>query len=218
MAPRGDFQAVFDLVVVYEGGDVESGNRLEYGRGDRIPAKVLGDAQRDRYLELGAIRPFDESTPLPGSNDAAAPPTLTQPDGSPVELAPDEEIGSGFKPARSHAEADAMASDAGVTFPSGTKLDAKNEALAQVFAARATGDTTPPATDENIAELSDAELIQRGVDFGHDEDEMTEMSHDELVLFVAEAMARAGSTTAQQDAAVAEREANELQTPAPSSE
>lgn len=218
MAPRSDFQAVLDLVIVYEGGDHENGNRLEYGRGDRIPAKVLGDTDRDRYLEMGAIRPYDETASLPGSNDAAALPTLTQPNGDPVELAPDEELDTGFKAARSHAEADAMASELGVTFPEKTKLDDKNEALEQVYAARAAGEPAPTPEPDPLHELSDEELVQRGIDFGHTEEEMVELDHDALVLFVAEAQARQGATTAAQEASVAEREANETASPAPVTE
>lgn len=223
----GDFQAVLDLVIVFEGGDVVNGNRLEYGRGEKIPASVLGDDQRDRYLDVGAIRPYDEKTPLPSSTNPDAVEGLeaaTQPTGEPLALAPDETLGPDFKQASSHAEADAAAAELGVTFPAKTKLDAKNEALAQVYAARATGGMVDEgtagaaATSEDLAELSDDELIQRGVDYGHVEDEMAEMSHDELVLFVAEAMARQGSTTAAQEASVAERDANELQSPAPPTE
>lgn len=215
----GDFQALFDLVIVYKGGDHENGERLEYGRGERIPAKVLGTVDRDRYLDVGAIRPFDEAAPLPSSTNPDAVEGLaaaTQPSGEPLALAPDEEVETGFKPAGSHAEADALAEEYGVTFPAKTKLDEKNEALAQVYAARQTGAAQPAV--EDISELSDDELIQRGIDFGHSEEEMVDLSHDELVSFVAEAMGRQGDTSAAQEASVAERQANEPAEPAPTTE
>lgn len=219
MAPS-DFQALFDLVVVFENGDHKDGNRLEYGRGEKIPAKVLGDADRDRYLEIGAIRAYsDAALPSSSNPDAELAGALTQPDGSPVTLAPDEAVDSGFKAARTHAEADAMAADYGVTFPEKTKLDEKNAALEQMATARAAGETSAPAaTEENLAELSDEELVQRGIDYGHTEEEMAELGHDALVLFVAEAMARQGATTAQQEASVSQRQAAETAAPSPATE
>jgi hypothetical protein len=155
----------------------------------------------ERGVELGVLRkPSDEPVPEPNASSVESP--LTQPDGTPIgEVAPSEGSGE-FKAARTHAEADAMAADLGVTFPDDTKLDAKNEALAQVVAS---GETGEPTSTENLADLSDEELVQRGIDFGHSEEEMVELDHDALVLFVAEAMNRQGDTTAQQQASVAER-------------
>lgn len=190
-------------------GEGESLHRIRRSAGDVID---VSRDEFDRGVELGVLRePTD--APLPEPNAAAAPPALTQPDGTPID--PEEVDGeisdSGFKRANTHAEADAMAETYGVTFPAKTRLDAKNEALEQLYAASSDATTAPALTptSEDISELSDDELIQRGVDYGHTEEEMADKSHDELVLFVAEAMARQGSTPQAQAASVAEREATQ---------
>lgn len=178
----------------------------------------VGKKEFDRGVKLGVLRKPDDSA-LPEPNVAAttaegSAPALTQPDGTEITKAELGEAEGDFKPAGTHAEADAMATELGVTFPPKTKLDAKNEALAQVYSAR---DTATPAlvpTGEDISELSDEELIQRGIDYGHDEEQMVELNHDELVLFVAEAMSRQGNTPAAQEASVAER-TEPVQAPTP---
>lgn len=178
----------------------------------RVRGEVIDVTQEefDRGVALGALRkPSDVA--LPEANLAAtiadgtvAP--ITQPDGTALEL-PETGAPEDFKKPRTHIEADALAASLNVTFPDGTKLDEKVEALKQVAAARAAGEPAAdvPVSREDISDLTDAELIQRGIDFGHSEDEMVEKSHDELVLFVAEAMNRAGNTEAQQQRSLAER-------------
>lgn len=188
---------------------VEGGGRDLHAHGAVID---VTQEEFDRGVAIGALRkPSDSALPEPNVAAVEAEgsvPAATQPDGTPLDL-PDVPADGDFRNASSHAEADALAASLGVTFPAKAKLDEKNEALRQVTAARA--DAAPgeePVSDENLADLPDAELIQRGIDYGHTEDEMADKSHDELVLFVAEAMRLAGATEAEQRASVAEREAN----------
>lgn len=180
-----------------------NGDRHRRERGETID---VSKEEFARGVELGALREPSDSE-LPETNAAAAPAPLTRPDGEPIENAETAEPTSEFRKARSHAEADSMASDLGVSFAEDTKLDAKNEALEQVVNARAAGEATPAT--EDLSELSDKDLIQRGIDFGLTEDDLVELGHDELVLRVAEAMALQGDTEAAQRASVAERTANE---------
>lgn len=184
-----------------------NGDRHRRVRGEVID---VTKEEFDRGVALGALRePSDVA--LPEANlaatiaDGTAAP-ITEPDGTPLDL-PGADTPDDFKKPRTHIEADALAASLNVTFPDGTKLGDKVEALQQVAAARAAGEPAldAPVSREDISELSDAELIQRGIDFGRSEDEMTEMGHDELVLFVAETMNQAGNTEAQQQRSLAER-------------
>lgn len=177
----------------------ENNDRHRRERGEIIE---VSKEEFDRGVGLGVLRKPSDA-PLPEPNVAAVAaegsvPVATQPDGTPLEL--DEVVEeTGFAVPKTHAEADAMATSFGVTFQARTNLDDKRAALRQVYDARA-ADTTPaaPPSVVSLEDLSDEELIQRGVDFGHEEDEMTELSHDELVTFVAEAQNRHSANPVEQ--------------------
>lgn len=144
----------------------ENGDRHRRDRGEIID---VDQTAFDRGVAIGALRE-PSSAPLPEPNVAAAVaegtvPAATQPDGTPLEL---EAVvdSTEFKKPRSHAEADKLAAELNVALPADAKLPAKVDALRQIVAARAAGDPQPdaPTSTENLADLSDAELIQRGVD------------------------------------------------------
>lgn len=180
-------------------------SRQTFRRGQTID---VSQAELDQGLADGTLRE-PSSAPLPPTNHAAIDQRPTAPGGSPIDVT-HVETAAVFKAARSHAEADAMADALGVTFPKRAKLDAKNEALEQIVKAReaaAAEQTSEPEPElEDLSELDDEELIQRGIDFGHSEDEMADLSHNELVLFVAEAQNRRSATAAGQVAALDARE------------
>lgn len=175
-------------------------------RGEVFDLKDATDA-----IEKGLVRPADAEGELPPPNAGAAVTAPTQPDGTPIpadaegnpltagaltNAAPD------WKAPSTHKEADAMAADLGITFPRKTTVAEKSSAIRAVLDAQAAGEPTP--TSEDLTELSDEELIQRAVDYGHSEDEVIELGHDELVLFVAEAMNRQTADPAQQAERTAE--------------
>ena len=180
-------------------------SRQTFRRGQTID---VSQAELDQGVEDGTLREPASAT-LPPANHAATDSRPTAPGGAPIDVT-HVEAASVFKAAKSHAEADANAAGLGVTFPKRTSLAAKNEALEQIVKAReaaaADQPTAPEPVLEDLSELDDAELIQRGIDFGHSEDEMAELSHNELVLFVAEAQNRRSATAAGQTAALDARE------------
>lgn len=194
---------------------IVDGDRYRRNQGEIIEVEK---EEFERGVELGVLRkPDDSDLPEPNAAATAAEgtaPALTQPDGTEITNAETEPGPDDFRKAGSHREADAMAQELGVTFPPKTRLDDKNEALAAVAAARDAAGPALTPTGEDISELSDKELIQRGIDYGHDEEEMIELGHDELVLFVSEAMGRQGNTPEAQERSVDER-TEPVQAPAP---
>jgi hypothetical protein len=171
---------------------VEDGRRRSYRRGDEI--EVSKD-ELEEGLERGALRKVsDADEPMPAPNAGAAIVAPTTPAGEPIETdAEGNPLVAGETPAaevetvnyRTHKDADERASELGISFPDGTTVTDKNAAINAYLAAQAGG---VEMTSENIAELSEAELMERGEIYGLSEDEMTELSRDELVLRVAEAM------------------------------
>lgn len=172
------------------------------GRGE------IFDATEREYFEglrTGMLRPAsDADLELPGPNAGAVDHRATQPDGTPLDgvtvgattaaEVPPEPTG--------HKEADAQAAELGIQFPKKTTLPDKVQAIRQVRESQAAATDTPPApdagTDVDLSTLPDGELIQLGIDHGHTEEEMVELSHDELVLFVAEAVNRRTADPAEQ--------------------
>lgn len=149
----------------------------------------------EKGIELGYFRSADQaSEELPPPNAPVAPVYPTQPDGTEIrqdadgndlnlndQTGPDVET---FEASR-HDAADAKGAELGISFPSGTTIAAKVEAI-NAFLAAQTSDA--PASTEDISDLSDADLMARGEVAGLSEGEMVELSHDELVLRVAEAV------------------------------
>lgn len=179
--------------------------RVSYAQGAIIDAPK---EEVDAGIARGTLREASRAdAPLPAPNAVAAglAAVPTTPAGTPIDEA-NVEGGFGgdaeWKAPRTHADADAELARLGVTAPADAKLPAKIEILEQMRAAAGAG--AAPATTEDLSELSEEELIQRAIDFGHSEDEVAELGHDGLVLFVAEAMNRQAADPAGQAARVAE--------------
>lgn len=179
-------------------GDQAERIRHEYG-------EIIEVSKEDfkRGVELGALQ-AESDTPPPNDatnwKAAVEAGIATQPNGEPltdlegnplgVQAGPDLSGQEEWKAPRTHKDADAQLRELGISAPEGATVAQKAEIIEQYRAAMATGETPAAVASEDISELDDGELIQRGVDFGLSEEELVEKSHDELVLIVAEAMAR----------------------------
>lgn len=209
-------QAIATSFIVYN--DERTSIEKRYRRGDVFE---LDSKRAKAGIEAGLIREHsDDAGELPPPNWKAADPRPTQPDGTPIsedsEGTPLVEgailPGSDWKAPATHKDADAQGAELGIAFPKGAKLVEKANAIRDFRAAQAAGESTAP-TSEELHELGDEELIQRGIDFGLTEDELVEKDHDGLVLAVAEAMNRQTDDPAAQASRTAElaarREADE---------
>lgn len=182
-----------------EGDDPATAIRHRRAYGEIIE---VSKEEFERGERIGALQ-AESDAPPPGdaTNWAAAVEAgiATQPNGEPLTDEEGNELGVQAGPdlnfeewtaPRKHADADEQLRELGVTAPEGATVKQKVEIIEQLRAARAAGETPTAVATEDISELSDGELIQRGVDFGLNEEELVERSHDDLVLIVAEAMNR----------------------------
>lgn len=183
-------------------------HRREFGEIIEVTKKEF-----ERGVAIGALQDPDETAPtitnLSGAREAGL---ATQPDGSSMEdeegneleleAKPDVSAGEWKRP-RTHDAANEQLAEFGLSVPDGATVAQKAEIIEQYRAARLAGETPTSIATEDISDLDDGELIQRGVDFGLDEGELVELDHDHLVLRVAEAMNRQAATPEGQEAAKA---------------
>lgn len=186
--------------------------RIQYDFGSEVE---VDKETFERGVESGALQAID--APLPDGHNSAASveaQQATQPDGTPLEnedgspmmAGPDLTADGDWTKPRTHAQANDQLRELNLAAPADAKLPEKIQILDDYRAAQAAGAATAaPATQENLSELDDAELIQRAIDFGREEEELAEKDHDELVLIVADSMAFHSLDPAEQTRAIAER-------------
>lgn len=199
-------QVISTIYIVRDSAGARTGR---YRRGDvfDLTAKT---AEAD--IAAGLLRPADAAGELPPPNHMGVPEYATQPDGTPLETVPltsatTADTDTWVKP-RTHADADAQLAELSVSAPRGATVADKVAVIEQIRAAQT---DAPPATTEDLSLLSDDELIARGIECGHSETELRalvdkagDQAHDELVLFVAEAVNRRTADPAAQQQQAAE--------------
>lgn len=195
-----------------EGGDPQTAIRHRRAFGDIIE---VTEEEFARGVAAHALQSVDDQAPGPDVHNsvaAAEAGLATQPDGQPVTdeegepldiaagtTAPAGESSDEWKAPRTHAEADDELTALGISAPEKATVKEKAAMIEEYRAAQTSGETLAPLASEDISELDDGELIQRGVDFGLAEEELVELSHDALVLKVAEAMNRQSRDPAEQE-------------------
>lgn len=207
-------------------GEGDLSERIRHGWGEVIDVPDA-EAERGLEAGFFSLPDEPAPNTADSPNAQAAPNLATEPGGEPVKLAadggdPDDDSGetpegdvvpldaagapggvdlADWKAPRTHKAADAELAELNLAAPQGATVSQKAEMIRSYREASAAGAGVAAAAQaelEALHELSDPELIERGVEFGLTEDELVEKGHDELVEVVATQMNRITANPAAQ--------------------